>query len=619
MEFGEETPSYLEAPLQKQSSKNPSKTISMDDWFKVLDDNLMSATSKGYGNSFNKEQNREELIDMCREIISTKTRRWKSLMLDQIPHPQKHSRSRKWIEDIHNSFVRERKHDEVRARVCRSPQMLKRIFIVIVSDTRKDLTRAKREYYHITGNAAEEEKLSEDLKDVINTQKDALEKFAHRPEPYDAPWTSTRLTSNPMPKGVMALLYDESSSNETVQDMVRMMNSGARTEEFAGELDMQTALHQTRYPSNDFFPQYYMSRPWGPKELDHGLKNSQLIQMCRVFKPVQNVLYGLKRLPCEIKDYNTDDDEDDEEDVVDHNVDSDDEHIRVQSRLNESVFLPDVAPCDLSGRQQDLIWNCSIPLWFGSMYWGFSAPSDNSKKALVEYWHSSFILSSHGISSDGRSFVETVVPFFSLLALKHSSSNPNTGLQMHFRIHEDQIQIRRLAELTLEEPARKSIEIATELTNADLGNSLETTLHDVATAKDLYKHFMYSENVLTGVNALARCTLVAADSDDYMVVSDSCATIEAMHKVLIVPFFLTEVEGKDKTYALTHHPSYKKGVPCHLKRVVDCYRSHCINTQKLYSEISKHNMLLHRHESLHAEPSYRKRLLGPYQSIFTRR
>lgn len=620
MEFGADTPSYLEAPLQKHSSKNHSKssTYTMEDWFKVLDDNLMSATKKGYGRSLDKEQNNEEMLDVCREIVSTKARRWKSLMLDQISHPQKNSRRRRWVEEIYNSFQRERKHDQVRSRLCRTPQMLKRIFIVIVSDTRKDLTRAKREYYHITGNAAEEEKLSEDLRDVINTQKDALEKFAHRPEPYDAPWTSTKLTTHPIPKGVMALLYNSDSNSETVQDMVRMMNSGARTEEFQGELDMQSALHASRYPSNDFFPQYYMSRPWGPKELDHGLKNSDLVKMCQVFTPVQNVLYGLKRVPCEIKDYETKDDDDDEENV-DHNVDSDDDNIRVQSRLNESAFLPEVSPCDLTGRQQDLIWNCSIPLWFGSMYWAFSAPSDTAKKAMIEHWHSSFILSSHGISSDGRSFIETVVPLFSLLVNHHSAKDSGSGLQMHFKIQDDQIRICRLGYIELESSSR-SIQIAIDLKEQGPDGDAHEVLREVATSKSLAKHFMYSDNILdTGGTFDVRCTSVAQESEDYMVVSDSCSTNEAMHKVIIPPFFLTEVKEKHATYALTWHPEYKKGVPCHLKRVLDCYRSHCINTQKMYSDLAPHNMLLHRHEALHSEPSYRKIKHSPYESMFNRR
>jgi len=342
--------------------------------------------------------------------------------------------------------------------------------------------------------------------------------------------------------------------------------------------------------------------------------------MCKVFAPVQNVLYGLKRVPCEIKDYETKDDDDDDEENLDHNVDSDDDNIRVQSRLNESAFLPEVSPCDLTGRQQDLIWNCSIPLWFGSMYWAFSAPSDTAKKAMIEHWHSSFILSSHGISSDGRSFIETVVPLFSLLVQNHSAKDQGSGLQMHFKIQDDQIRICRLGTIDIEASSRRSIQIAMDLNEQGPDGEAHQVLKEVAESKNLAKYFSYSDGIFGGAtNFEARCRMVAQESEDYMVVSDSCSTNEAMHKVIIHPFFLTEVGKKNATYALTWHPDYKKGVPCHLKRVLDCYRSHCINTQKLYSDLARHNMLLHRQEALHSEPSYRKRINSPYESMFSRR
>ena len=600
------TPSYLSGAIPAQIARVPTHATerhksrprstsrySLENWFEELQSDLISATG-------NQDSSRQRLSQIALDVITQKVNKWKKRMLAD---PQRtFSRNTHWVNQIVNCFKYSDEHNELRSTMLKTPRMLKKVFMVVVGDSSKDLSRGRREYYNLTGDDEDDEKIVKRNAKMSRSHVDQI--IAVSQSNYTGgrtPWTlQSKLTSNALPHSMVIQLHDavgnEYADNNTIKDMFEMMQRGAKWSEFSIEPEMLKEIDIGQADS-DFFRQSSMSRPFGPKVSDPRVTTDLLKKWCKIFAPIRDVLYGAESSAC-----STYEDLVDEDPVVYDNDDDDD----LDQRQRESMFMPEVPTAELTGMQRDFIWTCMSPVFLGVMYPWFSRPNDEARRKMTDFYHSSFFLSAHGLSPVGREFVCGVVPFFAQVVSAMRSENKKNpgsqkGVHMRFTVDEEEhcrrIFINQLGDWTDYEE-KTSYEMAKWLENdvSPGGLSLTKASPEVI---NLQKYIKYKDAVapVTTPTDWDTFTDDKTEHGGYVCCWDGL--------VAETPQF--HMCRKDNQYFMSWHPLLKNGIPCHNKNIIDCYRKHFENVNNLFTNVAEHNMRLFRREFLYSDTSQYKR------------
>lgn len=595
------TPSYLSGAIpaqiervtthgserQKSHPRNTSR-YSLENWFGELQSDLISATG-------NQESSRQRLSQIALDVITQKVNKWKKRMLAD---PQRTvSRNTHWVNQIVNCFRYSDEHNPLRSTMLKTPRMLKKVFMVIVGDSSKDLTRARREYYNLTGDDEDDEKIVKRNAKMSRSHVDQVIAFIQ--SNYTGgrtPWTlQSKLTSNALPHSMVIQLHDavgnEYADNNTIKDMFEMMQRGAKWSEFSIEPEMLKEIDIGQADS-DFFRQSSMSRPFGPKISDPRVTTDLLKKWCKIFEPIRDILYGAETSTCSTYEDLP------EEDPMIHDNDDEDE---LDQRQRESMFMPEVPSAELTGMQRDFIWTCMSPVFLGVMYPWFSRPNDEARRKMTDFYHSSFFLSAHGLSPVGREFVCGVVPFFAqVVSLVRATNKTNpgshTGVHMRFTVDEEEhcrrIMINQLSEWT-EYEETSSYEMAKSLDNDQNLGSILSLAKNSTPVNNLEKYIKYNKDSVEWDKFKG----ATPDEGGYVCCWDGLvAETPQFHMI-----------KKDGEYYISWHPLLKNGIPCHNKSIIDCYRKHFENVNNLFTNVAEHNMRLFRREFLYSDTSQYKR------------